>query len=107
MTGPIFNATAHKYGKRPVFLFGSIICLVADIVGSALPTYRGILISRILQGFSIAPYESLVFTLISDLFFVHERGIYTAVINFILAGISNLTAVVSGPIATQLGWEWM
>ena len=48
---PIFNAIARKYGKRPV------------------------LISRVLQGFSIAPYESLIFTLISDLFFVHERGI--------------------------------
>jgi MFS family permease len=107
VTGPIFSALGRKYGKRPIFLWASLVCLVGNIVGSAQNSYNGILISRILQGFAIAPYESLIFALISDLFFVHERGIYTAVINFVLAGISNLTGVVSGPIATNLGWQWI
>ncbi|KIW59220.1 hypothetical protein PV05_03684 [Exophiala xenobiotica] len=107
VTGPLFSALARKWGKRPVFLLASIICLVADIVGSCLPTYNGVLVSRVLQGFAIAPYESLVFTLISDMFFVHERGLYASCINFILAGISNLTGVVAGPIASDLGWRWL
>lgn len=107
VTGPVFNALARKYGKRPIFLFASVICLVSSIVGSSIDSYTGVLTSRILQGFSIAPYESLIFTLVSDLFFVHERGLYTSWINFLLAGISNLTAVVSGPIGTNLGWRWM
>ncbi|KAH8807382.1 serine/threonine kinase 16 [Xylogone sp. PMI_703] len=107
VTGPIFSAISRRWGKRPVFLFGSLICLVADIVGSTVPTYNGILTSRILQGFAIAPYESVIFTLISDLFFVHERGLYASCINFILAGISNLTAVVAGPIANNLGWRYL
>lgn len=106
VTGPIFSAISRRWGKRPVFLFGSVICLVADIVGAALPTYNGILVSRILQGFAIAPYESIIFTLISDLFFVHERGLYASWLNFILVGISKLTSVVSGPIANQLGWRY-
>lgn len=107
VTGPIFNALARKYGKRPVFLSGSVICLISSIVGSCVNSYKGILVSRILQGFAIAPYESLIFTLLSDLFFVHERGLYASWINFLLAGISNLTAVVSGPIATNLGWRYL
>lgn len=105
-TGPVFSAISRRWGKRPVFLFGSLICLLANIIGSTLPTYNGILVSRILQGFAIAPYESVIFTLLSDLFFVHERGLYASCLNFILAGISNLTAVVSGPIANHLGWRY-
>jgi MFS family permease len=107
VTGPIFSALGRKYGKRPIFLWASIVCLVGNIVGSTQSSYTGILVSRIMQGFAIAPYESLIFALISDLFFVHERGVYTALINFVLAGISNLTGVVSGPIATNLGWQWI
>ncbi|KAK7887414.1 hypothetical protein LTR67_009834 [Exophiala xenobiotica] len=107
VTGPLFSALARKWGKRPVFLLASVICLVADIVGSCLATYNGVLVSRVLQGFAIAPYESLVFTLISDMFFVHERGLYASCINFILAGISNLTGVVAGPVASNLGWRWL
>ncbi|KAI1625853.1 serine/threonine kinase 16 [Exophiala viscosa] len=107
VTGPMFSALARKWGKRPVFLLASIFCLAADLVGSCVNSYQGILTSRVLQGFAIAPYESLVFTLISDMFFVHERGLYASCINFILAGISNLTGVVAGPIANNLGWKWL
>ncbi|KIW93311.1 uncharacterized protein Z519_05916 [Cladophialophora bantiana CBS 173.52] len=107
VTGPLFSALSRKWGTRPIFLFASVFCLIADIVGSCVDTYEGVLASRILQGFAIAPYESLIFTLISDLFFVHERGIYASCINFILAGISNLTGVVAGPIASNVGWRWL
>ncbi|OAP54792.1 hypothetical protein AYL99_11240 [Fonsecaea erecta] len=107
VTGPLFSALSRKWGTRPIFLFASVFCLIADIVGSCVDTYQGVLTSRILQGFAIAPYESLVFTLISDMFFVHERGIYASCINFILAGISNLTGVVAGPIASNIGWRWL
>lgn len=107
VTGPLFSALSRKWGKRPIFLLASVLCLVADIVGSCVNSYEGVLASRILQGFAIAPYESLIFTLISDMFFVHERGIYASCINFILAGISNLTGVVAGPIASNLGWRWL
>ena len=107
VTGPLFNALARKYGKRPIFIFGSVICLIANIIGSCVNSYTGVMVSRVIQGFSIAPYESLIFTLLSDLFFVHERGLYASWINFLLAGISNLTAVVSGPIAQRLGWLYM
>lgn len=107
VTGPLFSALSRKWGNRAIFVIAAVMCLVANIVGSCVKTYEGVLASRILQGFAIAPYESLIFTLISDMFFVHERGLYASIINFILAGISNLTGVVAGPIASNLGWSWL
>lgn len=107
ITGPLFSALSRKWGNRAIFVLASVMCLVANIVGSCVKTYEGVLASRILQGFAIAPFESLIFTLISDMFFVHERGLYASIINFILAGISNLTGVVAGPIASNLGWSWL
>ncbi|KAJ5631957.1 hypothetical protein N7490_008296 [Penicillium lividum] len=63
--------------------------------------------ARIIQGFSASAYESLVFSMIGDLFFVHERGIYTAMITFILVAVSNFSSVVCGPVTTHLGWPYL
>jgi hypothetical protein len=64
--------------------------------------------SRILQ---LTPpssaFESLVVSLIGDLFFVHERGIWMTVIQFILGAASNFSAIIVGPICDTLGWRYL
>lgn len=107
VSGPIYSALSRKYGTRPIFLFGSVAILVGSIVGSADKTYTGILTMRIIQGVGMAPYESLIFTLISDLFFVHERGVSASIIQFVLVGVANLTSTVAGKIATTHSWPWL
>ncbi|KAF2027350.1 MFS general substrate transporter [Setomelanomma holmii] len=106
-SGPIVSAAARKYGKRPTFLFSSLFCLIGTIIGSASTTYNTLLAGRIIQGLSIAAYESLVYTMVGDLFFVHERGLYTAVMSFVLTCVGNLCSVVSGRITNDLGWHYL
>src|SRR4051812_18643831 len=55
---------------------------------------------------SSSAFESLVVTMIGDLFFVHQRGAYMTVIQFILAAASNGSAIIVGPIVTNLGWRY-
>lgn len=45
--------------------------------------------------------------MIGDLFFVHQRGVYMTLIQFILGAASNFSAIIVGPIATNLGWRWL
>lgn len=109
ITGPFYSAAAHKYGKRPCFLFSALMALIGHIVGATIGTrsYNGLVGARVLQGFSAAPYEALIYAVVSDLFFVHERGLYMAITNFVIIAITNLTGAVSGPIASSLGWPWL
>ena len=109
ITGPFYSAVAHKYGKRPCFLFGATMALIAHIVGATagVRSYPGLVAARVLQGFSASPYEALVYALIGDIFFVHERGFYLAIVNFVIITVTNFTAVVSGPIAQAIGWDWL
>lgn len=106
-SGPFVSAGARKYGKRPTFLFSSIFCLIGTIIGSASTTYNTLLAGRIIQGLSIAAYESILFTIVGDLFFVHERGLYATVMSFTLTCVSNLSSVVAGSITTNLGWHYL
>lgn len=45
--------------------------------------------------------------MIGDLFFVHQRGAYMTLIQFILGATSNFSAIIVGPIATNLGWRYL
>ncbi|KAJ9134338.1 MFS general substrate transporter [Pleurostoma richardsiae] len=105
--GFIVAACSRKWGKRPVFFFSSLLGTVGSIIGSSVLTYNGVLAARIVQGISTATYESILVGTIGDLYFVHQRGIYMSVVQFILAAVSNLASVVCGPVTNTLGWPWL
>ncbi|KAG9964053.1 serine/threonine kinase 16, partial [Aureobasidium melanogenum] len=106
-TGPLLSALAKKYGKRPAFVFSTIACLIGTIIGSCSTTWNTLMAGRVIQGLGIAAYESLIFPLVSDLFFVHERGLYPAVMAFLLLAIGNICSVVTGRIVLSLGWPYL
>ncbi|KAH6698503.1 serine/threonine kinase 16 [Leptodontidium sp. MPI-SDFR-AT-0119] len=106
VTAPFYSAISRKWGSRPLFLGGCLIMVVAQIVGGSVHSYTGVLTARIIQGFAVAPFESLIFVLISDMFFVHERGVYAAIVNFALIVVTTLVTVVSGPIIENMGYRW-
>ncbi|KAF1851655.1 MFS general substrate transporter [Cucurbitaria berberidis CBS 394.84] len=105
--GPLVSALSRKYGKRPMLLLASIFGLIGTVVCSAAYSYEGLLAGRIIQGGSISAFESLVVAMIGDLFFVHQRGGFMTLIQFILGAASNFSAIIVGPIATNLGWRYL
>ncbi|TVY80562.1 Protein HOL1 [Lachnellula suecica] len=106
-TAPFVSALSRKYGKRGIFVLSSVSAVVGNIVGSTSTNYHQLLAARVIQGFAVSTYESLLLVVIADLYFVHERGIYTSIVTFVLAAVSNLASVVCGPITTNLGWKYL
>ncbi|KAF2447159.1 MFS general substrate transporter [Karstenula rhodostoma CBS 690.94] len=106
-SGPLVSAFSRKWGKRPILIISSVFGLIGTIIGSATYSYNGLLAARIVQGFSISAFESLVVSIIGDLFFVHQRGIWVTVIQFILGAASNFSAIIVGPITANLGWRYL
>lgn len=107
LTGPIISAIGRKWGKRPCLLISCLFSLIGSIVGSTSKDLKTLLAARAIQGFGVAAYESLLFPIIGDLFFVHQRGPYTAMGNFVLAGVANLCGIVTGSITNNLGWKYL
>jgi MFS family permease len=106
-TAPFVSACSRKYGKRSLFVLSSVSAVIGNIIGSTSKNYNQLLAARIIQGFSVSTYESLLLVVIGDLFFVHERGIYFSIVSFLLVAVSNLASVVCGPITTNLGWKYL
>ncbi|EUC42180.1 hypothetical protein COCMIDRAFT_39725 [Bipolaris oryzae ATCC 44560] len=105
--GPIVNALSRKYGKRPQLLLAALFGLLGTVIGSAANSYEGLMAGRIIQGGAVSAFESLVVSMIGDLFFVHQRGAFMTFIQFILGAASNFSAIIIGPIATNLGWRYL
>ncbi|KAH7379889.1 serine/threonine kinase 16 [Cadophora sp. MPI-SDFR-AT-0126] len=106
-TAPFVSALSRKFGKRGLFVLSAISAVVGNIIGSTSKDYNQLLAARIIQGISVSTYESLLLVVVGDLFFVHQRGIYMSIVSFLLAAISNLASVVTGPITTNLGWKYL
>ena len=105
-SGFLVSAIGRKLGKRPAFMFCSTMGLIGSIVGATTNTYEGLLAARIIQGFATCAYEALVISVVGDIFFVHERGLWASLMIFSLNCVSNMTPIVCGAISDRLGWPW-
>ena len=103
-SGPIWCALSRKFGKRPCFLASTLFDIIGTAVGEAGSSYNYLLAARIIQGFSTSAYESLIVSIIGDLYFVHQRGLRMSIINWILQSVSQLTSIILGQVAASLGW---
>jgi MFS family permease len=61
-------------GKRPVYLVSLPMLVAANIQSFSTRDYKQLLASSILSGFASAAAEATVPAIVTDLFFVHQRG---------------------------------
>lgn len=105
--GPVVSALVRKYGKRPIYLFASVMSVVGSIIGSTTTSYRQLLASKIIQGFAITAYEAIVVSMVGDLYYIYQRGIFVALFSFTSSTCPNLGSLITGPIAANLGWKYL
>jgi MFS family permease len=105
--GIFISALARKYGKRPCILFSVSAAFAGTLWGGYAKSYGSLLGARIVQGLSVAMFESVMFSVIGDLYFVHERGSRMAIYVTSNSGVANLPAMLAGKITTDLGWRWV
>lgn len=70
----IYSILARMYGKRGLFLTSLLILVASDVWGACASEYNSLFGARILSGCGQAMFEALSLSVVSDLFFVHERG---------------------------------
>ncbi|KAJ4988389.1 Protein HOL1-like protein 2 [Stagonosporopsis vannaccii] len=107
IAGFLFVPSARIWGKRHLYILGTVIVIFSCIWGGATgPHYASFLWARIFQGVGLAPFEALVNASVGDLYHVHERGLRMALSNLALFGGAFLTPVFVGLIADRIGYQW-
>ncbi|KAF2793211.1 MFS general substrate transporter [Melanomma pulvis-pyrius CBS 109.77] len=108
--GPFVSVLARKYGKRPQFLFaclfgviGTGICIAGFDQSNLTKSYDVLLAGRMVQGLGTTAFESLSVAAIGDMFFLHERGLRTALLVLTLACLSSFVAIIGGTTFEHMG----
>ena len=97
---------AAKIGRRPIYLFSTILAIISGIIFVTRRTFAGYIGFSIVNGFSAGPVDSLVEVSIADVFFLHEHGKFIGVY-LISNGIgSSFGPFLAGYIYEYLGWLW-
>lgn len=106
VAGIITVATARVWGKRHLYVFGTVLLIISSFWAGAAKDYKSLLWARILQGVAVCPFEALVNASVGDLYCVHQRGKRMALTNFSLFGGAFITPVVVGKMTSTIGWRW-
>lgn len=103
----IFSPTAILYGKRPVYLIGSILFIISAVWCALSPNFTSLILARIFQGIAVSPVECLPSATIAEIFFLHERAFRIGIYTLLLLGGKNLVPLVSAAIINRLDWRWV
>ena len=101
----LMSPTAILYGKRPVYLLGSIVFIVTAIWCAVSPSYTSLVLGRIFMGFGVAPIECLPSATVAEIFYLHERAYRLGMYTLLLLSGKNLVPLVAAAILNALGWR--
>ncbi|KAG8163254.1 hypothetical protein KVR01_006551 [Diaporthe batatas] len=97
---------ANVYGRRPVYLFTTLLGFVS-ILGSAYArTYGQLLGARVVNGLFPAAMALGPSTVV-DCFFVHERGRAMGLFTVMLTTGAHIAPILGGLLGQFLGWRWI
>ncbi len=106
-TVPIYGKLADLYGRKPLFLFGTILFLVGSVASGAAQSMEQLIIFRAIQGLGAGAVLPIVLTIIGDIFSLEER----ARVQGLFSGVWGLSSVVGpfvgGLIVDHFSWRWV
>ncbi|KAF2208677.1 hypothetical protein CERZMDRAFT_114410 [Cercospora zeae-maydis SCOH1-5] len=103
----IWVPCSNIFGRRPVLILALAVTVAATIWCGKADSYESLLAARIVQGFGIAPGDSVAPHVIGECFFVHERGRAIAFYSTFLSIGSIIGGLAGGYIAGNLGYRYL
>jgi MFS family permease len=97
---------ANYFGKRPVFVFASLLLCVAYIWGACAQSFNSLLWSNIVAAFAGSSTEALGAAMVNDLYFLHERAFMMAIYMNSISGGNTIGPLICGFVVESIGWRW-
>jgi len=102
----INQPTGLKIGKRPIYLFATVVAIVGIAIGSQAHSIGRLYGFKILIGYAASPVDSLVEITATDLYFQHQRSSKFGALVLALYLGNYLGPVAAGYVVDSLDWRW-
>jgi EmrB/QacA subfamily drug resistance transporter len=107
VTVPIWGKLADLRGRKPVLLAGLVLFLLGSSSCGWAGSMGALIAWRAVQGLGAGALQPITFTIVGDLFDVHERGRMQALFGSVWAIAGLVGPLVGGAIVHSLGWRWI
>lgn len=97
---------ANYFGKRPVFVFASLLLTICYIWGATANSFQSLLWSNIIAAFAGSSTEALGASIVNDLYFLHERGSKMSIYMNAISGGNTIGPLFCGFVLSGLSWRW-
>ncbi|MCJ1284625.1 hypothetical protein MMC26_003959 [Xylographa opegraphella] len=99
----IWVPLSTSFGRRPVLLASTLVCLGSCIWRAQAETYGSFMGACVLNGIGAGPAETLQPAIITDIFFLDRRGVWNTVYFVFYFGSLAVGPIISGPMAETVG----
>ncbi|MCB0665812.1 MAG: MFS transporter [Saprospiraceae bacterium] len=98
LSRPFSGKLADLLGRKPVMIFGFLVCIVCSLLYPILTTVSGFLLLRLIHGFSTGFSPTAIVAYVADIVPIHRRGEAMGII-----GVSiNVGSSLSPPFGSLL-----
>ncbi|KAJ7644448.1 MFS general substrate transporter [Roridomyces roridus] len=97
---------ANTYGRRPVLLFTSLLAAASSIASGKALTWSQLIGTRVLNGIATASFFTVGAGMVSDTFFLHERGRAMGVFTVFLTNSAHVAPIPGGFLAQYVNYRW-
>lgn len=104
---PIFGKISDLYGRKLVFVIGSVLFLAGSMLSGFASGMEQLIIFRAIQGIGAGGLLPVTFTIIGDIYSIEERAKVQGMISSVW-GISSLVGpLLGGYVVDSLNWRWI
>jgi MFS family permease len=102
-----FIPLVHKYGRRPIYLFSTVLQLASCVWQAQTYSVGSYIGANLISGLGGAISEVIAQITVADLFFVHQHATMNEWFVIFQSAGAFLGPVASGYIVISQGWRWM
>ena len=107
VTVPIWGKLADLRGRKPVLLAGVALFLGGSFACGHAHSMGALIAWRAVQGLGAGAMQPVTFTIVGDLFDVHERGRMQGLFGAVWGLAGLVGPLVGGAIVNSVGWRWI
>lgn len=107
VTTPIFGKISDLYGRKLVFVVGSVLFLGGSLLCGFAGSMEQLIIFRAIQGIGAGGLIPVTFTIIGDIYSIEERAKVQGYLSSVW-GISSLVGpLLGGYVVDSFNWRWV
>lgn len=107
MFTPIYGKLADKVGRRPIFIFGTIIFIIGSALCGFSNTMMTLIISRGIQGIGAGAMMPVALTILADMYSAEKRAKMLGLSSTAWGIASVVGPLAGGIIVDTVGWHWI